>query len=84
MYNLECRSTEQNSWTGPGLAAPTRTLTHKHKIEMLQSTDPNPTKVKSTPNRMMMYMQPSRQYAAPECFSKESQNLQKLTLVILP
>jgi len=56
MYNLECRSTELNRTVGLGRASPhphTHTLTHanshKHKIEMLQSTDPVPTKLKSTP-----------------------------------
>jgi len=55
MYNLECRSTELNRTVGLGRASPhphthtyTRKLTHKHKIEMPQSTDPVPTKLKVT------------------------------------
>lgn len=48
MYNLECRSTEQISWTGPGLAAPTHAIsnTRTHtKTEMPQSTEPVPIKL---------------------------------------
>ena len=60
---MQINWTEQNSRTGPGLAAPTLSLTHththtdtharqlihKHEIEMLLSTDPAPTKLKLTP-----------------------------------
>lgn len=80
---MQINWTEQNSWTGPGLAAPThphthtyiRKLTHKHKIEMLQSTDPVPTKLKLTPHRIMIHMQPLRQYTVPKHASLRSLDL---------
>lgn len=47
MYNLECRSTEQNSRTGPGFATPTRSQAsppHRRTHTLTQTLDRNAAK----------------------------------------
>lgn len=48
MYNLECRSTELNSWTGRGLAAPTHT--HLHTQAHAQTQDRNAAQHRPCPH----------------------------------
>lgn len=88
MYNLECRSTEQNSWTGPGLAAPTHAPTQTHT----QTQDRNAAKHRphphlteiNTPLNNDAHTTLKAIYCIQVCFSKKSQFQQKLILMILP
>lgn len=87
MYNLECRSTEQNSWTGPGLAAPTHTHTQTHT----QTQDRNAAKDRPRPhlteiNTLLKWWYTRNLKAircTRVCFSRESHTMQQLILVIL-